>query len=118
MGLIDGVDGSLTINMTTKKKSNAMKFLDKAIGSPMTFGSTLEAIRLADSISQVVFAKKLSISQAHLSQIEKDLKTVSPERAKKFAKILGYSEVTFVELSLRDQLRKSGIKMKIHLEAA
>jgi len=104
--------------MTTKKKTKAMKFLDKAIGSPMTFGSNIEAIRLADSISQVAFAKKLGISQAHLSQIEKGIKSVSPERAKKFAQILGYSEVTFVELALRDQFKKSGIKMIIHLEAA
>ena len=55
--------------MTTKKKSNAMKFLDKAIGAPISFGSTLESIRLSDEISQVTFAKKLGISQAHLSQI-------------------------------------------------
>jgi transcriptional regulator with XRE-family HTH domain len=95
-----------------------MKFLDKAIGTPMTFGSTLESIRLADSIPQVIFAKKLGISQAHLSQIEKGVKSVSPERAKKFAKILGYSEVTFVELALKDQFKRSGINMKIYLEAA
>ena len=104
--------------MTTKKKSSAMKFLDKAIGAPISFGSTLESIRLSDVISQVTFAKKLGISQAHLSQIEKGVKSVSPERAKKFAKILGYSEVTFVELALQDQFKKAGIKMKIHLEAA
>ena len=104
--------------MTTKKKSSAMKFLDKAIGAPISFGSTLESIRLADEISQVIFAKKLGISQAHLSQIEKGVKSVSPERAKKFAKILGYSEVIFVELALQDQFKKAGIKMKIHLEAA
>ena len=104
--------------MTTKKKNNSMKFLDKAIGSPISFGSTLEAIRLSDEISQIIFAKKLGISQAHLSQIEKGAKSVSPERAKKFAKILGYSEVTFVELALQDQLRKAGIKMRIHVEAA
>ena len=94
-----------------------MKFLDKAIGAPISFGSTLESIRLSYELSQVTFAKKLGISQAHLSQIEKGVKSVSPERAKKFAKILGYSEVTFVELALQDQFKKSGIKMKIHLEA-
>ncbi|MFZ3229903.1 MAG: helix-turn-helix transcriptional regulator [Pseudobdellovibrio sp.] len=104
--------------MTTKKKNSAMKFLDKAIGIPMTFGNTLESIRLSDEISQVTFAKKLGISQAHLSQIEKGIKAVAPERAKRFAKILGYSDVTFVELALQDQLKKAGIKMKIHLEAA
>lgn len=104
--------------MSIKRKSKTMKFLDKAIGSSMTFGSNLEAIRMSDSKSQVQFAKKLGISQAHLSQIEKGLKAVSAERAQKFAKILGYSEITFVELALCDQLKKAGIKMKIHLEAA
>ncbi len=104
--------------MTTKKKSKAIKFLDKTIGAAMSFGSNLEAIRLADSLSQAAFAKKLGISQAHLSQIEKGSKLVSPERAKSFAKILGYSDITFVELALQDQLRKANIKMKIHLEAA
>jgi transcriptional regulator with XRE-family HTH domain len=104
--------------MTTKKKSTAMNFLDNAIGTPMTFGSTIESIRLADSITQVIFAKKLGISQAHLSQIEKGFKSVSPERAKKFAIILGHSEVTFVELALKDQFKRSGINMKIYLEAA
>ncbi len=104
--------------MTTKKKSTAIKFLDKVIGSEMTFGKNLEAIRLADDSTQAEFAKKLKISQAHLSQLEKGVKAVSPERAKAFAKILGYSEVTFVELSIQDQLLRSGIKMKVHLEAA
>lgn len=74
--------------MPTKKKSKAMKFLDKAIGTPMSFGSNLEAIRLSDSESKVAFAKKLGISQVYLSQIEKGIKLVSPERATNFAKIL------------------------------
>lgn len=104
--------------MTTKKKTTAMKFLDKTIGSAISLGSTIEAIRLSDEISQNIFAKKLGISQAHLSQIEKGVKAVSPERAKKFAKILGYSEISFVELAIQDQLIKSGIKMRVHLEAA
>lgn len=106
--------------MSTKKNriSDSMKLLNKLIGSKMTFGDTLEAIRLADGLSQSLFAKKLKISQAHLSQIEKGTKLVSPERARKFAKVLGYSEITFIELSLQDQLQKSGIKMKIHLEPA
>lgn len=104
--------------MTTKKKSDAMKFLDKVIGSPMTFGSTIESLRLSEEKTQTAYAKKLGISQTHLSQIEKGIKTVSPERAKKFAKILGYSEVTFVQLALQDQFAKSGINLKVKLEAA
>lgn len=104
--------------MTTKKKSLAIKFLDKVIGNEMTFGKNLEAIRLGDDNTQAEFAKRLKISQAHLSQIEKGVKSVSPERAKLFAKKLGYSEITFVELSIQDLLRKSGIKLKVYLEVA
>lgn len=104
--------------MTTKKKSNAMKFLDKSIGKVMSFGSNLEAIRLADDCTQSEFAKLLGISQVHLCQIEKGVKSVSPERAKAFAKNLGYSELSFIELAVQDLLDRSGIKAKVMLKAA
>lgn len=104
--------------MTTKRKSEAMKFLDKAIGTPMTLGSVIESIRLAEEKTQSTYAKRLGISQTHLSQIETGVKTVSPERAKKYAKILGYSEVSFVQLAVQDMFVKLGINMKVTLEAA
>lgn len=104
--------------MTTKKKSDAMKLLDKAIGRPMTLGNVLESLRLCEEKTQSTYAKKLGISQTHLSQIETGVKIVSPERAKKFAKILGYSEVTFVRLALQDMFAKAGINLKVTLEAA
>jgi transcriptional regulator with XRE-family HTH domain len=104
--------------MTTKRKSDAMKFLDKSIGTPMTFGSVIESLRLSENKTQSAYAKKLGISQTHLSQIETGVKTVSPERAKKFAKILGYSEVSFVQLALQDLFAKLGINLKVTLEAA
>ena len=104
--------------MTIKKKSDAMKFLDQVIGSPMTLGSVIESLRLAEDKTQSAYAKRLGISQTHLSQIETGIKTVSPERAKKFAKILGYSEVSFVQLAIQDMFAKLGINMKVTLEAA
>jgi transcriptional regulator with XRE-family HTH domain len=104
--------------MTTKRKSETMKFLDKVIGSPMTFGSAIESLRLSEEKTQSAYAKKLGITQTHLSQIEKGVKMVSPERAKKFAKILGYSEISFVQLALQDLIAKAGINLKVKLEAA
>lgn len=104
--------------MTTKRKSEAMKFLDKSIGTPMTFGSVLESLRLSENKTQSAYAKKLGISQTHLSQIETGVKVVSIERAKKFAKILGYSEVSFVQLSLQDLFVKLKMNLKVTLEAA
>lgn len=51
------------INMTIKNKNSTMKFLDKTIGSKMSFGSNLEAIRLADNYNQTEFAKLLGHSE-------------------------------------------------------
>lgn len=104
--------------MTIKRKSSAMKFLDKSIGSPMNLGKLIESLRLSEEKTQSAYAKKLKISQTHLSQIETGVKMVSPERAKKFAKILGYSEISFVQLALQDMFTKVGINLKVTLEAA
>ena len=75
--------------MSTKKKSDAMQFLESLVGE-LTFGGLIEAMRQAEEMSQVDFAKKLGISKQHLCDIEKGRKFVSPERAAKFAKILGH----------------------------
>ena len=51
--------------MSTKKKSDAMQFLDNLVGE-LTFGGLIEAMRQAEGMSQVDFAKKLGISKQHL----------------------------------------------------
>ena len=50
--------------MSTKKKSDAMRFLDNLVGE-LTFGGLIEAMRQAEEMSQVDFAKKLGISKQH-----------------------------------------------------
>jgi len=105
--------------MSTKaKKSEAMRFLDKLIGEPESFGGLLEAIRVSEETSQVAFAKKLAVTRAQLCDIEKGRKKVSPERAARFAKILGHSEKSFVELALQDLLTDAGMNFKVKVEAA
>lgn len=105
--------------MNTKKKTIEAKgtaagpFLNKLTGGPLTFGRMLWTIRECDEISQTDMAEKLGISRANLCDIEKDRKYVSPERAARWAKILGYSELYFVQLSLEDQIRKAGLKLGI-----
>ncbi|KYG65612.1 hypothetical protein AZI86_00595 [Bdellovibrio bacteriovorus] len=104
--------------MTTAKRNvDALEFFEKLSG-PMTLGRAIAALRLSDEKTQVQYAKKLGISQNHLSQIEKGLKVVSVERAKKFAKALGHSEIVFVQLAVQDELDRLGIKMKVHLKIA
>ena len=102
----------------TTKKSKARQYLEKISGGPLTLGSLIESIRLADEIPQLIFAKKLGISPSHLCDIEKQRKVVSPERAAKFAKILGYSKEQFVRLALQEMLDQAGISMKVEVKAS
>lgn len=100
------------------KKSDAKKFLESLRGGPLSFGQMIESLRQADEISQIALAKKMKISRAHLCDIEKGRRTVTVERAAKFAKVMGYSVNQFVACALEDQLRKAGIKAKVHLDVA
>ena len=102
--------------MTTKNK-NARKFLESRVGA-LTLGKFVNAIRSGEEVSQVDFAKQLGISKSHLCDIEQDRKTVSPQRAARFAKILGYSEEQFVRLALQDLLDKENISMTVSVKAA
>ncbi|MDG0816430.1 helix-turn-helix domain-containing protein [Bdellovibrio svalbardensis] len=104
--------------MRTKKKSDAVKFLESISDGPLTLGSVLNSLRLAEDMTQAQMAKKLRISTAHLSQIEKGHKFLSPERAQAFAKKLGHSPVMFVKYSLQDQLTRAKLPYKIVLEAS
>ncbi len=105
--------------MTTKKKSSARKFLEKYTSGPLTIGRILSSTRLADELSQIEFAEKLGLSVSHLCDIEKGRKTVSPERAVKFAKALGLSEKQFVRIALQDELNKAGLhRFQVMIEAA
>ena len=110
------VSDNLFTPMSTKKKSDAMKFLDNLVGE-LTFGGMIEAMRQAEEMSQVDFAKKLGVSKQHLCDIEKRRKFVSPERAAKFAKILGHSENSFVALALQDIVDQGGLKLEVSVEA-
>ncbi len=104
--------------MRTREKSGTMRFLENVAGRPLTLGGLLESIRLSEEMSQVVFAEKLGISASHLCDIEKGRKVVSPERAARFAKILGRSQQQFVRLALQGLVDEAGLKMKVDIAAA
>jgi len=103
--------------MTTRKKSKAMSFLEKAAGRPLTLSGLLESLRIGEELSQAEFAKKLGVSPSHLCDIEKGRKVISPERAAKFAQILGRSPEQFVRLSLQEMINDLGLKMKVAVSA-
>jgi transcriptional regulator with XRE-family HTH domain len=104
--------------MGTRKKSETMRFLENIAGRPLTLGGLLESIRLGEDMSQAAFAEKLGISASHLCDIEKGRKVVSPERAARFAKILGRSPQQFVRLALQELVDEAGLKMKVDIAAA
>jgi antitoxin HigA-1 len=102
--------------MTTRAKPvEAMAFLEKLSGGPLTFAKLLWSIRLSDEIIQTDFARKLGISRAHLCDIEKGRKHVAPGRAAKFARILGYPVTQFVRIALSDLVRADGLKLEVHV---
>lgn len=100
------------------KKSDAMKTLEKIAGGPLTLGRAIESIRKVQELSQDECAKKLGISKSHLCDIEKGRKVVSPERAAKWARVLGYPESVLVKLAIQGELDAAGLKYKVEIEAA
>ena len=109
----------MTISRPTKpKKSEAVQFLEKAAGGPLTFGRMLRSIRLGDDMSQAEFAARLGVSKAHLSDVELGRRTVAPARAWAWGKKLGYSPEQFVELALEANLAKEGLQFRVRLEVA
>jgi transcriptional regulator with XRE-family HTH domain len=100
------------------KKSRAMKVLEKIAGGPLTLGRAIESIRKSEELAQDECAKKLGVSKSHLCDVEKGRKTVSSERAAKWARILGYPESVLVRLALQGELDAAGLKYRVDIEAA
>jgi transcriptional regulator with XRE-family HTH domain len=101
-----------------QKKSDAMKLLEKLSGGTLTLGRAIESVRKCEELSQDACAKRLGISKSHLCDVEKGRKTVSPERAAKWARILGYPESVLVRLAIQGGLDSAGLKYRVEIEAA
>src|SRR5258708_6343025 len=104
--------------MSTSRKSEAVRFLKRLTGGPVTLGRFLEAVRQGEEMTQPEFARKLHLSKSPLHHIEKGRKAVSPDRAARFAKVLGYSEARMVKLALQDLVDRGGLKLQVEVKAA
>lgn len=106
--------------MTTKRarRSDAREFLERIRGEPLSLGALIAAIREGEGWSQTHMGEILGVSRAHVCDIEKGRRLVTPDRAVRWAKALGYGERQFVRLALQDQLREAGVKMKVDVYAA
>jgi transcriptional regulator with XRE-family HTH domain len=103
---------------TKERKSAAIKLLEKIAGGPLTLGEAIESVRKSEDLSQDACAKKLGVSKSHLCDVEKGRKIVSPERAAKWARVLGYPESVLVRLAIQAELDAAGLKYKVALDAA
>lgn len=95
-----------------------MKTLEEIAGGVLTIGDLIRSIRLGEEMSLAQFSSKLGVTLSHLCDIEKGRKTVSPERAARFAKVLGRSREQFVRLALQGIVNEAGLKMRVAVEAA
>jgi transcriptional regulator with XRE-family HTH domain len=93
-------------------------FLERLNSGPLTFGQMLAALRESDEVSLAAFAARLDISRQHLHQLESGLKRVSPDRAVRFARVLGHSEVYFLQLALQDLIDGTGVDAKVEVKVA
>ena len=75
-------------------------------------------MRKSEGLSQDECAKKLGVSKSHLCDVEKGRKAVSPERAAKWARVLGYPESVLVKLAIQAELDAAGLKYKVDIDAA
>ena len=100
------------------KKSDAINLLEKIAAGPLTLGKAIESARKCEDLSQASCAKKLGISKSHLYDVEKGRKTVSPGRAARWSRILGYPESVFVQLAMQGELDAAGLKYRVDIEAA
>ncbi|HLB43010.1 MAG TPA: helix-turn-helix transcriptional regulator [Gammaproteobacteria bacterium] len=98
--------------------TDALLELEKVSGKKLTLGNFIWSIRMCDEINQADFAKKLGVSRQYLCDLEHGRKSVSPKKAKQFAKKLGYSEKQFIALAVQDTLERDGIHLKVILKAA
>ncbi len=100
---------------TSSEGFYGLEDMEKDFG-PMTFGKALWALRKSDEVSQVDLARELGISRQNLCDLEKGRKIPSPERAFNIGEALGYGGAYFVRLALQDQLRESGLDLKVTVE--
>jgi len=108
----------MTTKRRTRPQESAADYLEKLMGSPLTFGGALSALRESEGETLSQFAERLSVTRMHSSDIEHGRRTVSLGRAGKFATVLGPSQEQFVRLALQDQVRDAGLNLRVEVHAA
>jgi transcriptional regulator with XRE-family HTH domain len=103
--------------MATRKRSTARKQLEALAGGPLTLAKLVRAIREGEEWSLAGMGRKLGVTRAHVAAIEHG-KSLSPERAARYARALGYSESQFVRLALQAEITRAGLHYTVEVRAA
>jgi transcriptional regulator with XRE-family HTH domain len=112
--------------MATRKARSAREakpradnaFLKWLKAGPLSFGQLLAGLRDSEGQTLEKFASRLRVSRQHLHQLEAGRKRVSPERAVRFARVLGHSEIYFLQLALQDLINDAGVSAKVEVTAS
>lgn len=100
--------------MVTQKQKN---YLD-VVWDKTTLGNMIASLRQCDGISQKGLAEKTGVSKQFLSNVENNKKNVGIKFVKKIAKALDYPVEPFLELLIRDQIKKEGLNVEVKITAA
>ncbi len=103
--------------MTIRKKSTAIKELEKIRKGTLKFKDLLYSVRTTEEMSQVDLAEKSGTTKAKICDFEKGRRTPSLKLAAKMAKALGHSEALFVTKLIEEQIKDAKLKLKIKVEA-
>ena len=91
------------------------KFRLRGGGASVTIGEKnrpddlelVKAIREGEAWSLADMGQRLKVTRAHVAAIENG-KAVSPARAVRYARALGYGEEQFIRLAIQDGLTRAG----------
>lgn len=94
----------------------AAQQFEARLGWPRTLGEALQRYRAQERLPLRILAGTLRISPQHLSDVERGVRHLKPERAATWARALGVPVSTFVRLVLQHQV--DGLHMRVSVEAA
>lgn len=80
-----------------KQTSSMQSIFDKLDKKYTKAGALLKGLRLREGLSQVVFAKKINVTQANLSHMENGRRPIGKIIAKRIEKVFGVNYRYFLE---------------------
>lgn len=95
--------------MTTQRKSETRKFLEKLRGGRLTFGQMIESLCKSDGLTKAELGRRLGVERRqYVSDVTRG-KPVSPAMAVKFAIAMEYPPTLFIAKAIEDSLHRENL---------